>query len=175
MSSSTQIKTDENGRFRFYGLQANAQYVLFTPCDWRQLDGSITKEDTDSFVLKSRTITTQGSGETSQLGDLPLELGHTVRGQVILPDDSAEFHNMKVVLKRNPAWDWIDVPVNEDGRFELESIPSEVYTVTVRSAKYEIDGPNLKYQVLGRSSFGIRLKSEKADTSIAIPLKHVTE
>ena len=47
--------------------------------------------------------------------------------------------------------------------------------ITVRSAKDEIDGPPLKYQVLGRSSFGIRLKSENADTSITIPLKRVTE
>jgi hypothetical protein len=175
MSSSTQIKTDENGRFRFYGLQANKQYVLFTPCDWKQLAESITKQDTDSFVLKSRTITTNGSGETIQLGDLPLEPGHTVRGQIILPNDSADFANLKVVLRRDPAWDWIDVPINADGKFELASVPSEVYTVSVRSAKYEIDGPNLKYQVLGPSSFGIRLKSENADTSIAIPLRHVTE
>lgn len=175
MSSSTQTNTDENGRFRFYGLQANKQYVLFTPCDWSQLAESITKEETDSFVLKSRTITTNGSGETTQLGDLPLEPGHTVRGQMILPNDSTDFANIKVVLRRDPAWDWIDVPVTADGKFEIASVPSEVYTVSVRSAKYEIDGSNLKYQVLGPSSFGIRLKSENAATSIAIPLRHVTE
>jgi hypothetical protein len=170
------LATDHTGSFQFTDLQPSQSYVLYTLCEPNST-GNENASVNDLVnhirpVLKTRSLVTADAGGVTQLGELELEPGLTFSGQVIFPDDSKPPGEVSVRLSRNPAWDWCEAVLTEDGEFTFYGLPAEVYSVSVKAAGFEIDAGQLRYQTIGPSEFGIRLPSQGHTTiQVSIPMK----
>lgn len=158
----TTLAADDNGGFLFANLQSNERYALYTLCDPGQ----------DLPVLKTVTIETGGDGEVNQLGELALLPGLTLAGRVELPPGAKMPAGTKLRVDREPAWDWCEALLSDDGEFELRSLPPEVYTVKVIVPGYELDPSRLRYQAIGPNEFGLRLRGgAETRARIMLPMK----
>ena len=123
-------------------------------------------------ALKTRSLDTPSSGAMTQLGDLKLVPGITLSGRVTFPADSKSPNEVKVRLSRDPAWDWCEATLLENGEFYIHGLPSEVYSVSVNASDFEIDSSKMRYQMTGPSQFGFRLGSNRElAVSITIPMR----
>jgi hypothetical protein len=79
----------------------------------------------------------------------------------------------KLRLSRDPAWDWCEALLPDNGEFKIRSLPPEVYSVSVIAPGFEIDASRLRYQVTGASQFGLRLRGESETRAmhVAVPMK----
>ncbi|HVW36574.1 MAG TPA: carboxypeptidase-like regulatory domain-containing protein [Pirellulales bacterium] len=144
----TTLATDGDGAFLFANLQPNERYALYTLCDAGQ----------DLPALKTMTLETGGDGDVKPLGDLALLPGLTLAGRVELPPGSKLPPGAKLRVDREPAWDWCETLLLDDGEFVLRGLPPEVYSVKVIAPGFELDPSRLRYQAIGPSEFGLRLR-----------------
>ncbi|HEX5445288.1 MAG TPA: carboxypeptidase-like regulatory domain-containing protein [Pirellulales bacterium] len=159
----TTLATDGEGGFMFVDLQPNERYVLYSLCDGQH----------DAPVLKTVSVQTDGESEVTQLGELSLVEGLTLSGHVELPAGARLPEGAKVRASRDPAWDWCETPLDDQGAFTLRGLPAEVYSVSVIVPGFAIDSSRLRYQSTGESEFGLRLRG-KGDSRlvyVAVPLK----
>ena len=159
----TTLASDDDGSFLFLNLQPNERYVLYSLCDASQ----------DLPVLKTVSLETGGEGDVTRLGELALLEGLTLAGRVELPTGATMPEGAKLRVSRDPAWDWCEALLTDDGEFEVRSLPPEVYSVSVIAPGYEIDTSRIRYQVTGASEFGLRLRGdgETRLASITVPMK----
>ena len=62
--------------------------------------------------------------------------------------------------------------MSDDGEFELRSLPPEVYSVKVIAPGYELDPSRLRYQAIGPSEFGLRLRGgAETKARVVLPMK----
>lgn len=159
----TTLATDDEGGFLFVNLQPDERYVLYSLCDAGQ----------DLRVLKTISLKTGGDAEVTQLGELSLLPGLTLAGRVELPAGAAMPAGAKLRLSRDPAWDWCEAPLSAGGEFTIRSLPPEVYSVSVITPGFEIDGSRMRYQVTGANEFGLRLRGDGGASmlSVIVPMK----
>jgi hypothetical protein len=158
----TTLATDNDGGFLFANLQPNERYALYSLCDGKE----------DLPVFKTMSLETPGDGEVRQLNDLALSPGLTLAGRVELPPGAKMPAGTKLRVDREPAWDWCEALLSDDGEFELRSLPPEVYTVKVIVPGYELDPSRLRYQAIGPAEFGLRLRGGAETTArIVLPMK----
>ncbi|HVC97958.1 MAG TPA: carboxypeptidase-like regulatory domain-containing protein [Pirellulales bacterium] len=161
----TTMATDDDGNFLFANLQPNERYVLYSLCDASQ----------DLPVFKTVSMETGGDGEVTSLAEISLLQGLTLTGRVELPTGATMPKGAKLRVSRDPAWDWCETLLSDDGEFKIRSLPPEVYSVSVIAPGFEIDASRMRYQVTGASEFGLRLRGddETGLLSVAVPMKSV--
>jgi hypothetical protein len=159
----TTLATDDEGGFLFANLQPNERYVLYSLCDASQ----------DLPVLKTRSMETGSDGDATQLGELPLMPALTLAGRVAFPVGAKVPPGAKLRVSRDPAWDWCEASLSDDGEFTIRSLPSEVYSVSVIAPGFEIDSARVQYQVTGASEFGLRLRGDGKTrlVIVTVPMK----
>lgn len=150
--------TDDEGKFTFSNLPADQGYVIFT----------VVGDGPRESVLTTKRFLALGNGAERDLGALEAIAALRLAGRVELPDGQALPSGVKIVLGRNPAWDLISVAVGADGRFEIRGLPPESYVVGIAGDGLSIDAPRLTYQMLGETSFGLRLNQSIGDLRIPI-------
>jgi len=166
------VVTDNSGSFQFTDLQPAQEYVLYTLCEPKPEVASEKLFVENQPVLKTQRLTTADSGGLTKLGELELRPGLTLTVRVTFPADKKSPDEVKVRLSRDPAWDWFEVTLPDNGEFKFHGLPSEVYSISVNAPGFAINASQFRYQMTGRSQFGIRLRSE--DTSgktISIPMR----
>lgn len=159
----TTLATDDEGGFIFVDLQPGDRYVLYSLCGGKD----------DVSVLKTVALLTGGESEVTELGELSLVDGLTFSGHVELPAGAQLPEGAKVRLSRDPAWDWCETPLDNQGAFTLRGLPAEVYSVSVIVPGFAIDSSRLRYQSTAESEFGLRLRA-KGDSRlvyVVVPLK----
>ena len=151
-------KTDALGRFSMRNVPADQEYAVFTPV------GTGSQE----WVLATKRFQVPRSGETRDLGTLEVEPGLRLAGRLSAREGAELPSKLKMSLGRDPAWDLIEVPVGDDGRFEISGLPPETYKVRIAGTDWEIDSERLRYQQLDDRAFGVRLESSLDDVVVPI-------
>jgi hypothetical protein len=154
--------TNRDGQFVLDYLPANESYVSF----------SVVGEGPQEFVLTTKRFKATGDGEERDLGQFEAIPALRLAGRVELADGEALPQDTKIVLIRNPAWDLIEIPVREDGHFEISGLPPEAYELRIAARGYCIK-PSIPYQLLSDQSFGLSLK-ESIET-LRIPVQASSE
>jgi hypothetical protein len=141
------IATDSNGRFSIPNLPPEKGLILFGTMDTLQGQGALSPK---SF--------TSGKNKTStDLGDLILQPGYRISGQIILTDGKPMPARTHLLLARQGASDYTDVVLTADGRFAFQSVPAESVSLSARlkGYKYSHRNPSLDWlnnQIVGKVS-----------------------
>lgn len=158
--------TDSEGRFTFSALPAGQKYAIFSPRDSSGREDSSIKD-----FLATKTFLVKGDEEIRDLGALELQPAHSIDGRVTMSDGSEIPKNLKLTLNRDPAWDLIEVPIQEDGSFQYSGLPPETYEISFFSREVQIDAGRSNFHMTRPSQFGIRLT--KSHHGISIPLVRI--
>lgn len=165
------VGTDEHGQFQFVDLQPNEPYVLYTIC---QANVERSDGEPDRGVLKNFELTTPYAGRSTDVGELSLIPSLSLAGQIVVPPGQVLPAQATVRLGRDPAWDYCEVAVRENGEFEFHGLPAEVYSVMLFATGYELDTSKLRFQATGPTQFGMRLRNNHDSANrIEIPLRVV--
>jgi hypothetical protein len=128
-----EVATDGNGRFSLQVVPAENRYFLYTKMsDMRKL----------ALALPLQSVSSGLVGSKVELGDLALKPAHTLRGRVVLADDSFLPPKTRIHLGRESAWDYGDMTLREDGSFEFTAIPPESISLSIRIPGYRISAKN---------------------------------
>lgn len=150
--------SDDSGAFAFANLQPNERYVLYSLCDGTD----------DLPVLKTTSLQTRGDLEVTELGELPLIDGLVIAGKVEVPPGAALPEGALLRIERDPAFDWCELPLADDGAFEARGLPPEVYSIDVIAPGFELDAARLRYQATSQRQFGLRLRSNLRDLQVPL-------
>ena len=145
--------TGQDGRFRFENMPPYEEYVVFSPV------GIASRGPT----LETHRFAAGGNGQSVDLGTLQRIEGSTLAGRIEMINGGDLPESVRVSLGRNPAWDLIEIPVNEDGTFRIQKLPPEVYDVRLRGPGLIVFETNGDYLINDR------------DNSVAVPLKESVE
>lgn len=151
-------ETDAAGRFAMRNLPADQEYAVFTPV------GSGAQVS----VVSTKRFHVPASGETRDLGVLEVRSGLHFSGRLETREGEILPSEVKMLLGRDPAWDLIEVSVDDSGRFEIAGLPPETYKVRIAGANQVIDADRLRYQQLDDRSFGVRLEASLDDVIVPI-------
>lgn len=124
--------TDEDGRFLFLNLPPQTKYNLYG------IMGSLQKKGS----LPVRSIETEEDGSTVDVGDVKLQPGFTLKGQVRLSDGKPVPAKTHVSLGRANAWDSRELTVDKQGRFEFDGVPPETVNISTRIKGYRFSMRN---------------------------------
>ena len=122
------VATDEDGRFLFVNLPADTAWQFYGMMNSLGAKGTIP----------ARTVKTQGVGSTLDLGDITLEQGHLVAGQVRLADGSPLPENTRIFLGREGTWDTQQIELEKGGHFRLIGVPREPVSISARVKGYRL-------------------------------------
>lgn len=128
----TSVGTDAGGRFTFVNVHPDESYFVYT------LMGTIP----DSGATHAKTVRSGGEGAVSDLGDLVAVRGHTIRGTVLPSDEKPIPPRTRLLVSREDAWDSRYVDLDAQGRFEVDGLPTERYTLSVMLKGYEVSAKN---------------------------------
>jgi protocatechuate 3,4-dioxygenase beta subunit len=167
--------TDADGQFAFRHLPADQKYALFSPVGDL---GSDTGLNLTTSVIETKTFQVPGDGEVRHLGPLETIPGFTFAGRLGMPDGQPLPEGVKISLGRDPAWDLIELRVDDDGRFGISQLPPESYEVQVIFPGWNYGEPRwqpnlsqINFQGVRHGAFGVRLTTDLED--IRIPMVFV--
>ena len=156
------VTTDAQGKFTILNLMPSTEYCIYSVV-------GESKRTSSDIVIKTYKFRTPSSGKTIDLGELSTEAPVSISGR-LTSEDNPLFATTKVVLKRNPAWDLIQVPVADDGSFLIAGLPSEVYEIKVASSEFELHASKIKSLLWTENSVK---RLVEATTEIDLPLRQV--
>jgi hypothetical protein len=141
------IATDTNGCFSIPNLPAEKGLILFGTMDSLQGKG----------VLSPKQFTSGKNKTTTDLGELGLQPGYQISGQIVLTDGKPIPTRTRLLLARQGASDYADVVLTADGRFVFQSVPAESVSLSARleGYKYSHRNPSLDWlnnQIIGKVS-----------------------
>jgi peroxiredoxin len=144
------VATDEEGRFLFVNLPPRTAYFLYGRMKSLGSRGSVP----------ARRVQTAEDGSTFEAGDLKVEPGFVIAGQVRLTDDGRIPPKARVMLSRDEAWDNQQVEVDSQGKFRLDGVPPESVNLYAR-----INGYRLSMRNASLERFGLvgRVSGDKTD------------
>ncbi len=125
LAETHEATTDASGRFRFDDVLPGGEFRLYTRMASPAALGQASIP---------RDVTAPGIRETLEVGELNLHPGHRVRGRVLLADGRRP-EGVLAVLERSTADDAQQQPVDDDGAFAFEGVPSESVVLWFRAAK----------------------------------------
>ncbi|MDR3621902.1 MAG: hypothetical protein P4L85_21300 [Paludisphaera borealis] len=128
----TSVGTDSDGRFTFVNVHPDESVFVYT------LMGSIK----DAGAADAKKIRVGGEGATTDAGDFLVVRGHTIKGRVLLSDDKPVPPNTRLLISREDAWDFRYVDLDAEGRFEVDGLPTERYSLSVALKGYEVSPKN---------------------------------
>jgi hypothetical protein len=108
-------------------------------------------------VLSPKQFTSGKNKTTTDLGDLELQPGYQISGQIVLTDGKPIPARTRLLLARQGASDYADVVLTADGRFVFQSVPAESVSLSARleGYKYSHRNPSLDWlnnQIIGKVS-----------------------
>ena len=153
--------TDKDGAFEFKNLPPNQKYAIFS------VVGEARRTTTD-LILTTKTFTVPASGQSRDLGKLSVSKPVSISGKLVRADGQPMSSSTKLVLGRDPAWDLISFPINEDGTFSIDGLPPETYEIRVAGRGLELVADKIPYQLLSPQSFGVLVTSSVKDLVITV-------
>ena len=143
--SSDKIATDSNGCFSIPNLPPEKALVLSGTMNSLQGKGALSPKLFTSGKNKSMT----------DLGDLVLQTGYRISGQILLTDGKPMPAHTHLLLAR--AGDYAEVVLDTNGRFVFQSVPAESVSLSARlkGYKYSRRNPSLDWlnnQINGKVS-----------------------
>ncbi len=135
--------TDENGRFSFQNVPANMAVEI--------VGGMV--ELRGHGVPEATLLTTGDNDTTSDVGDIHLEPGHTIRGRVVLSDGKPLPPNGRKI-EFGARGDLQRADVGDDGSFVLENVPAGEASMSVQMPGYHISRWNPNRDQVNRGLIG---------------------
>jgi hypothetical protein len=129
---SDQIATDSNGRFSLFDLPAKKSLRLFATMDSLQGKGA----------LPAKQFTSGKNKTTTDLGDLALQPGYRVTGQIVLADGKPMPERTRLLLGREGVSDYSEVALDAGGRFEFQMVPAGSVSLSARLKGYKFSQRN---------------------------------
>ena len=130
--SSDRIATDSDGRFSLLNLPPDKSLILSGTMD--SLRGKGT--------LPSRQFMSGKNKTTTDLGDLALQAGYLVAGQILLADGKPVPEGTRLLLARDGVWDHSEVVLDAGGRFEFQTVPAGSVSLSARLKGYKFSQRN---------------------------------
>jgi hypothetical protein len=128
----TSIGTDKDGRFTFLNVHPDDDYFVYG------LMGTLK----DHGAVATRQVHVGGEGTTTDAGDLPVVRGHRIKGRVLLSDGKPLPPKTRLVVSREDAWDSRRFELDPEGRFEISSLPTERFSLSVMVKGYRLSPKN---------------------------------
>jgi hypothetical protein len=128
------IAADARGRFTFVNVPPDQDFVLY---------GVV--EALRPRALRTTVITVGDDDSVTTVPPLPLEWGHRLAGRIVVPDGRPLPPGTHLLMGRSLAWDSSPVPLNADGRFEIDGVPPETVYLNLRIPGYRISRQNPGY------------------------------
>lgn len=141
------VATDEEGRFLFVNVPPQREYVVYgmmrslgehgaIPVQRVLLDETASGTGMSLYpVLTPRKVQRLDDGSLD-LGDLKVEPGHQVEGQIRLADERSVPPRTRVFLGRPDAWDWQETEADGEGRFRFSGVPGETIEISAGITGY---------------------------------------
>jgi hypothetical protein len=139
---SDEIATDSNGRFSIPNLPPEKELVLLATMDSLQGQGT----------LSAKSFTTGKNRTTTDFGDLKLQTGFVVSGQIVLTNGEPAPAHTRLLLAR--GGDYAETTLDDHGRFQFLSVPAESVCLSARLKDYKFTRSNpsldwLNNQIIG--------------------------
>jgi hypothetical protein len=128
----TAVGTDSEGRFTFLNVHPDENYFVYT----------ILSSMKDGGAAESKKVRSGSEGAITDVGELAVTRGHTIKGRVLLSDEKPIPAKTRLLLGREDAWDTVSVELDAEGRFEVGGLPTERYSLSVNLKGYEISSKN---------------------------------
>ena len=129
---ATEISTDESGRFLFSNVAPNDRYYVYGIMSSLKVSGSLP-----AVELKAG-----GDGTTTDVGELEVVPGHRLAGRIVLSDGKPIPPHTRILVSREQAWDSQLAELDERGRFVVEGLPTEEYSVSSFIKGYRLSAKN---------------------------------
>ena len=133
-----EVATDAHGAFLIPNVPPDREFVLFAKMDSTPGDDE----------LPPLIFTTGPSGTRKDCGSLELKPGRRVVGQVQLSDGRAVPEGTRLLLTRAQAWDYREVFLDQEGRFEMRGVPPESVALGIRVPGYKFSRKNRSLDLL---------------------------
>jgi hypothetical protein len=157
--------TDAEGRFVFDYLPADEDYAIF----------ALVGEGPQPQVITTKKFRAAAGRKERDLGSLSVIAPLSLAGRVELPAGVSLTPNARLTLGREPAWDLIAIPIAADGRFRIDGLPPETYTIRLATGGLTLDASRLPYQILDGEAFGLQLTKSIDDLAIPVDDKREIE
>ncbi len=125
-------ESDADGRFLLLNLPPDETLVVYGKVE------SLAKRG----ALAEREAPGAAEGRVLDLGEIALEPGVSLAGQVVLADGKPVPLHTRIAVGRQRAWDTAERELAPDGSFEFGRLPRETVTVSVRLRGYELAPEN---------------------------------
>ena len=153
-----EIATDDKGHFTFTNVPPNDEFAVYG-----QLNDATT---VGAFPVK--LLRTKDDESVVDAGTLTVEPGHRLSGRVVLSDGKPLPNDIRVMISRDVAWDWLEVEVGEDGRFEAVNLPAEEYSINCRVPGYHVSSKNYSFDPLNQSGLMGRIDQDITNLTLLL-------
>lgn len=153
-----QFATQQDGRFLFVNLPPNQDYYLYGLADSLKPYGAIP----------TRKVRVRGDGTTTEAGDLLVQPGVWLAGQVVLAEGGKVPPLTKLMVSREDAWDVMFVELGADGRFNFHNVPPGPVSVNVSIKGYRFAGRNASLDPLNPWHIIGRLTNDKTNLMVLL-------
>jgi hypothetical protein len=132
------VAANHEGRFLFSNVSPNDRYFVYGVIDSLRPFGS----------LPATELKVGDDGTTTDVGQLKVVPGHRLAGQVFLSDGKRIPPYTRLSISRQQGWDGQIVEVDQSGRFMVEDLPTEEYTVSGEITGYHLSRKNASLDAL---------------------------
>jgi hypothetical protein len=113
------IGTNPDGVFTITNVPAGVEWYLYGKMESLQSRGATP-------LIECRTA---NDGDEIEMGDIPIDRGFSVRGQVVLSDGKPIPDGMTATIGFGKAFDSLTVPVATDGSFMFRGLRADRYAI----------------------------------------------
>ena len=123
-----EIGTNAQGRFSFLNVAPEDDYYVY----------GLMPSLKDKGAVPVKPVRVGADLAIIDVGDLTLEVGHTISGRVILADGKPVPANTRLLIGRELAWDTQSVTLGPEGKFEIKGLPSERFSLSTAVKGYHL-------------------------------------
>jgi protocatechuate 3,4-dioxygenase beta subunit len=122
------IGTRDDGSFAITNVPPGVEWYLYGKMQ------SLASRGATEIVK----LVTKDDGQEIDLGDIPVQSAHSLRGQVVLSDGTAIASGSRVILSSSQAWDSQIVVLDSEGRFEFHGLTTGDYEINAGIRGYRL-------------------------------------
>jgi hypothetical protein len=150
--------TNDEGRFVVANVVPRDLVVLYS----KMLDCA------PHGALPMKWVETSDHDGVIELGDMAVRPASRLTGRVVLPEGQRVPEDSTLTLFRQPARDFVVVPIAADGTFAFEGVPAEPVNLSVRAAGYRLSRKNVG---AGSRGMGLPLAPVERDRELSLILE----